>query len=118
VFLPGTDLSREQAFYHGVACRCPVSLPDPEVHLAQLGGLRVARFGPVHSHGCQDSLSFKPSQLVEDTRWTRLKRDHVQAGGLVFPTRRWVRLIGPGNRSLPFPTTVSLQLTDLRVETK
>ena len=43
--------------------------------------------------------------------------DHVQAGGLLFPTRRWVNLIGPGNRSLPFPTTVSLRLTDLRVET-
>jgi hypothetical protein len=42
--------------------------------------------------------------------------DHVQAGGLVFPTRRWVRPIGPGNRSLPFPTLVSLQLTDLQVE--
>jgi hypothetical protein len=44
--------------------------------------------------------------------------DHVQAGGLLFPTRRWVHPIGPGNRSLPFPTLVSLQLTDLRVETE
>jgi hypothetical protein len=54
-------------------------------------------------------------------RWARSAHycaDHVQAGGLVFPTRRWVRLIGPGNRSLPFPTTVSLQLTDLRVDTE
>ena len=54
-------------------------------------------------------------------RWARSAHycaDHVQAGGLVFPTRRWVRLLGPGNRSLPFPTTVSLQLTDVRVETE
>lgn len=54
-------------------------------------------------------------------RWARSAHhcaDHVQAGGLVFPTRRWVNLIGPGNRSLPFPTTVSLRLTDLRVGTE
>ena len=53
-------------------------------------------------------------------RWARSAHycaDHLPAGGLVFPTRRWVRLIGPCNRSLPFPTTVSLHLTDLRVET-
>jgi uncharacterized membrane protein len=51
-------------------------------------------------------------------RVTHCCADHVQAGGLVFPTRRWVRLLGPGNRSLPFPTTVSPQLTDVRVETE
>ncbi len=43
--------------------------------------------------------------------------DHVEAGGLTFPTRRWVRPIGPGNRPLPFPTMVWIQLTDLQVET-
>jgi hypothetical protein len=43
--------------------------------------------------------------------------DHAKAGGLVFPTRRWVRPIGPGNRSLPFPTMVWIDLTDLQVET-
>ena len=50
-------------------------------------------------------------------RWARSAHycaDHIQAGGLLFPTRRWVLLIGPGNRWLPFPTTVSLQLTDVR----
>jgi hypothetical protein len=54
-------------------------------------------------------------------RWARSAHycaHHVQAGGLLFPTRRWVLLIGPGNRSLPFPATVSLQLTDVRVETE
>lgn len=54
-------------------------------------------------------------------RWARAAlfcADHVQAGGLLFPTRRWVHPLGPGNRSLPFPTLVSLQLTDLRVETE
>jgi hypothetical protein len=42
--------------------------------------------------------------------------DHAQAGGLVFPTRRWVRPIRPGNRSLPFPTMVWLELSELQVD--
>ncbi|CAM4217602.1 hypothetical protein MB901379_02382 [Mycobacterium basiliense] len=41
----------------------------------------------------------------------------VPAGGLLFPTRRWVHPIGPGNRSLPIPTLVSIQLADVRVHT-
>jgi hypothetical protein len=42
--------------------------------------------------------------------------DHVQADGLMFPTRRWVRPIGPRNRALPFPTMVWIRITDLAVE--
>jgi hypothetical protein len=42
--------------------------------------------------------------------------DHVESDGLVFPTRRWVRPIGPGGRPTPFPTLVWLELDDLRVE--
>jgi hypothetical protein len=42
--------------------------------------------------------------------------DHVEAGGLTFPTRRWVRPIGPGNRSLPFPTMVWLELLAIEVD--
>ena len=42
--------------------------------------------------------------------------DQVEAGGLVFPTRRWVRPIGPGNRALRFPTLVSLDLSGIEVE--
>ena len=42
--------------------------------------------------------------------------DHVEAGGLTFPTRRWVRPIGLGNRPLPAPTLVSLQLSEIEVE--
>ncbi len=52
-------------------------------------------------------------------RWARAAQyctDPVRAGGLVFPTRRRVYPIGPGNRSLPFPTLVSLWLTDVHVE--
>jgi hypothetical protein len=43
--------------------------------------------------------------------------DHVEAGGLTFPTRRWVRPIGPRNRSLPFPTLVWLEVSEIEVET-
>jgi len=53
-------------------------------------------------------------------RWARAAQyctDHMDVGGLVFPTRRRVYPIGPGNRSLPFPTLVWLNLTDIRVET-
>jgi hypothetical protein len=52
-------------------------------------------------------------------RWARAAHycaDHAQAGGLVFPTRRWVRPIRPGNRSLPLPTLVWLELSELHVE--
>ena len=54
-------------------------------------------------------------------RWARAAQycaDPVHAGGLVFPTRRRVYPIGPGNRSLPFPTLVSMRLTEVRVETE
>jgi hypothetical protein len=43
--------------------------------------------------------------------------DHVQSGGLTFPTRRWVRPIGLRNRSLPFPTMVWLRIGEIEVET-
>jgi hypothetical protein len=42
--------------------------------------------------------------------------DHVESEGMVFPTRRWVRPIGPGNRALRFPTMVSLHLLRIEVE--
>jgi hypothetical protein len=42
--------------------------------------------------------------------------DHTEAGGLVFPTRRWVRPVGPRNRPLPAPTLVSLQLSEIEIE--
>jgi hypothetical protein len=51
-------------------------------------------------------------------RWARAAHmcaEHVESGGLVFPTRRWVRPIGPRNRSLGFPTMVSLSLSEIEV---
>lgn len=52
-------------------------------------------------------------------RWARAAHycdEHVQAGGLVFPTRRRVRPVGVRNRALGFPTLVSLELSELHVE--
>jgi hypothetical protein len=52
-------------------------------------------------------------------RWARAAHycaDHAQAGGLVFPTRRWVHPIGLRNRSLPFPTMVWIELSELQVD--
>lgn len=54
-------------------------------------------------------------------RWARAAHycaDPIQAGGLLFPTRRWVHPIGPGNRPLPFPTLVTVQLSDVWVDTE
>jgi hypothetical protein len=51
-------------------------------------------------------------------RWARaahLCADHVEVEGLVFPTRRRVVPRGPGNRPLPAPTLVSLQLSSIEV---
>jgi hypothetical protein len=42
--------------------------------------------------------------------------EHTQSGGLTFPTRRWVRPVGPRNRSMPFPTMVWLELSKIEVE--
>lgn len=51
-------------------------------------------------------------------RWARAAHycaDEVDVGGITIAARRWVLPIGPGNRALPFPTLVSLQLSDLSV---
>jgi hypothetical protein len=52
-------------------------------------------------------------------RWAKAGHyvdDHVKAGGLVFPTRRRVRPVArPSNRTLGFPTLVSIDLSELEV---
>ena len=52
-------------------------------------------------------------------RWARAAHycdQYAKAGGLLFPTRRRVRPIRPGNRSLSFPTLVWIELSELEVE--
>jgi hypothetical protein len=81
----------------------------------------------VETHSRRQTLYFDAQGLLRRHdyvaevvgRWARAAHycvDHAQAGGLVFATRRWVRPIRPGNQSLPFPTMVSLALSELQVE--
>ncbi len=89
-----------------------------------------ARFPPsIDTHSTRQTFYFdarrrlRRHDYVADVvgRWARVAHycaDHVQASGLVFPARRWVRPLRPGNRPLPFPTMVWLELTDLHVETE
>ncbi len=51
--------------------------------------------------------------------WARaahLCADHVEAGGLVFPSRRWVRPRGPRGGPMPAPDLVTLAISELEVE--
>jgi hypothetical protein len=54
-------------------------------------------------------------------RWARAAHmcdDHVEVDGLVFPTRRRVVPRGPGERPLPGPALVTLQLSEIEVESR
>lgn len=81
------------------------------------------------THSPQQTFYFNDSGLLRRHdyvaevvgRWARAAHycaDHVHADGLVFPTRRRAVPIGPGNRPLPVPTLVSIQLADVQVETE
>ncbi len=59
---------------------------------------------------------YTPEVVGGWARAAHMCADHVQAGGLVFPTRRWVRPVGPRNRAMPFPTLVALALSEIEVE--
>lgn len=41
--------------------------------------------------------------------------EHTTVDGLVFPKRRWVSLRGPGNRALPGPNVVTIDLASIAV---
>lgn len=87
-----------------------------------------ARFPPGLDTHCPRQLFYYDSELrlrrhdyVAEVvgGWARAAHmcaDHVEAGGLLFPTRRWVRPIGPRNRPLALPTLVSLQLSEIEVQ--
>jgi hypothetical protein len=52
-------------------------------------------------------------------RWAKAAHmcdDHVEVDGLLFPTRRRVVPRGPGDRPLPGPALVTLQLSEIEVE--
>jgi hypothetical protein len=82
----------------------------------------------IHTHSRRQTFYFDARRLLRRHDyvaevvggWAKAAHycaDHAQAGGLVFPTRRWVRPIRPGNRSLPFPTMVWIELRELQVVT-
>jgi hypothetical protein len=86
-----------------------------------------ARFPPsIHTHSERQTfyydrdLRLRRHDYVAEVvgGWARaahLCTDHVEVDGLVFPTERRVRPIGLGNRPLPLPTLVSLQLSEIEV---
>ena len=59
---------------------------------------------------------YAPEVIGGWARAAHMCADHVEAGGLLFPTSRRVVPRGPGNRPLPFPTLVSLHLSEIEVE--
>lgn len=86
------------------------------------------RFPPgIHTHSPRQTYYFDAdghlrrhdyvAQVVG--RWAKAAHycaDPIIADGLMFDSRRWVRPIGPGNRALPLPTLVSIQLSEITVE--
>ena len=112
----------------------PLLLTRPEVTVREIEpwhGLRRLEAGFEHgldTHSSRQTFYFDSDGLLARHdyvayvvgRWARaahLCGDHVTADGLVFPTRRRVRPIGPRNRPAPFPTMVWIELANLAVET-
>jgi hypothetical protein len=112
----------------------PLLLTRPDVTVREIepwSGLRRLEAGFEHgldTHSPRQTFYFDSRGLLVRHdyvahvvgRWARaahLCGDHVTADGLVFPTRRRVLPIGPGNRPAPFPTMVWIALRDLAVDT-
>jgi hypothetical protein len=105
-----------------------VELPSWRSDGEDLRRLRVDFPEDVDTHSRRQTFYFDSGGLLRRHdyvaevvgRWAKAAHmcaDHVEADGLVFPSRRWVRPIGARNRPLPMPTMVWIELTDLRVET-
>jgi hypothetical protein len=114
----------------------PFLLAEPGVEATEIEPWRegheawrrlTVRFPPeIHTHS-RDQVFYYDAELRlrrhdyrADVvgRWAHAAHmcaDHVDVGGLLFPTRRWVRPIGPRNRALPGPTLVSLRLSELEI---
>ena len=59
---------------------------------------------------------YAPEVIGGWARAAHMCADHIEAGGLLFPRSRRVVPRGPGNRPLPFPTLVSLHVSEIEVE--
>jgi hypothetical protein len=58
---------------------------------------------------------YTPDVISRFARAAHLTDAHRESGGLVFPTRRRVVPKGSGNRPLPGPTLVSIELDEIEV---
>lgn len=83
----------------------------------------------LHTHSPHQTFYIDASGLIRRHdytaepigRWARAVHycdDHREFGGLVFPTRRRVRPVGPRGRALPGPTLVALDVEHVEVETR
>jgi hypothetical protein len=75
---------------------------------------------PRQSFFYDESLRLRRHDYVAEVvgRWAHAAHfcdEHREAGGLLFPTRRRVVPIGPGERPLPGPVLVSLDLDEIDV---
>ena len=89
--------------------------------------LEVAFPGDLDTHSSRQTFYFDPLRLLRRHDyvaepvggWARAAHytsEHAEAAGLVFPTVRRVRPIGLRNRSLRGPTLVSLEISEIEVE--
>jgi hypothetical protein len=89
--------------------------------------LEVSFPADVDTHSREQTFYFDDARLLRRHdyiaevvgRWARAAHmcaAHVESGGMMFPTSRRVRPIGPANRAMPGPTLVSLELSEIEVE--
>jgi hypothetical protein len=86
-----------------------------------------ARFSPaLHTHSFEQTFWVGPDGRLRRHDYTaevvggwaraaHVLRDDRESGGLVFPTKRRVTPRGPGDRALPGPTLVWIDLTEIEV---
>ena len=83
----------------------------------------------LHTHSAHQTFYIDASGLIRRHdytaepigRWAHAAHycdDHREFGGLVFPTKRRVRPIGPRNRTLPGPVLVALDVDRVDVESR
>jgi hypothetical protein len=82
----------------------------------------------IHTHSLRQTFYVDGAGLIRRHdyiaypvgRWARAAHycdNHQRVGGLVFPTRRRVRPLEPGGRTLPWPILVALDIDEIEVET-
>jgi hypothetical protein len=81
----------------------------------------------IQTHSRRQTFYFDPLRLLRRhdyvaevvggwARAVHFSDEHIEASGLVLPTRRRVRPVGRNNRALPRPTLVAIDLTEVTVD--